>query len=215
MVMELLESELLNMHELNQVSEQELSFKEVFYEDEIINEKEQAETLKHLVLNEEYESIQKKIKDLKQSTLPKEIKKIENRAKMLIFGGAIIPSLIILSCAILDSIADFETSMVFIFSMLASVFAGTLSGMHNLYSFDLKEEDFKRQKDKNIKDHYNQLVNSFFNGNVVENVENLNEKSWQKISVLENGRTETYMIRIKTDNTGLEHIESMKVVEDN
>lgn len=78
-----------------------------------------------------------------------------------------------------------------------------------------KKKIFERQKAKNIKDHYNQLVNSFFNGNVVENVENLNEKSWQKISVLENGRTETYMIRIKTDDRGLEHIESMKVVENN
>lgn len=50
------------MNELVQASGQELSFKEIFYEDEIINEREQAETLKRLVLNEEYEGIQKKSK---------------------------------------------------------------------------------------------------------------------------------------------------------
>lgn len=50
------------MNESVKTSGQEMSFKEIFYEDEITTEREQAEALKHLVLNEEYEGIQKKSK---------------------------------------------------------------------------------------------------------------------------------------------------------
>ena len=70
------------MSESVQASGQGTSFKEVFYEDEITTEREQAEALKKLVPHEKYENVQEKIKELKASDLSE---KFENRAKAFIF----------------------------------------------------------------------------------------------------------------------------------
>lgn len=197
-------------------TESKLSFKEVFYEDEVASEREKIDVLNNLVPSEEYENIQQKIKELKTSDLPKNIKKINNKATMFIYGGVVTPTIIALLYLVSGSIFDFEISRLAVPMVVTLiVLCGMALGSYNLCKFIQQEKDFKTQKNKSLKNYHNQLVNSFFNGNVVGNIEDLSQENWTKINVLENGENETYMIRIKTDDKGLEHIESMKVVKNN
>ena len=195
------------MSESVQASGQGTSFKEVFYEDEITTEREQAEALKKLVPHEKYENVQEKIKELKASDLSE---KFENLAKAFIFCGAVAPLFTLLLYLISSSIFNFEfsvgiTRLLFSFAM----FVALPLGAYNIS----KENKVEKQEKNDLQSYRKQLLNVFFNGNVIGEVGDLNKQDWRKIKVRENGKTETYMVRIKIDDKQLEHIESMKVVE--
>lgn len=194
------------MGESVQASGQEMSFKEVFYEDEIATEREQAEALKIIFPNEKYENIQEKIKELKANDFPD---KFEKRGASFIIGGIVVPALVMAGYAISGvAFGDSPAIVMGILPFLCMI-VGFLSGIYNMF----KSEDFQNQKDNDLQHYRKQLLNVFFNENVVGEVENLNEKDWQKIKVLENGKVEAHMIRMKIDDKGLENIESVKIVE--
>lgn len=204
------------MSELNQMSKQEISFKEVFYEDEVVTERERAEVLKSLAPSEEYENIQQKIKELKETNLPKHIKKLENQGTMFIYGAGVMPAIVASLYMLIGDVFKFDIFALNELILLLFVFtiiSGVSLGIYNLFKFERKAKEFEEQETKSLNNYHNQLLNSFFNGKVIGNVEDLSQENWTRINVLENGETETYMIKLKADDKGLEQIESMKVVE--
>lgn len=201
------------MNELKEIKKEKLSFQEVFYENEINDEKSVNEAVYEK--SEEYKAIQQRIKSLRNETdssIAPNLKKSKKCAAKSITSFVLFTTLGLIA-SIFGPAFSGEVDFIFNVYMITTTLLGWGAIWFALRAINLRER-MSKEKNRLIKIYRNQLLRHNLADKAILSQVDVNE-NWQKIDVLENGRTETYMIRIKTDDRGLDHIESMKVVEDN
>lgn len=196
------------MNESVKTSGQETSFKEIFHEDYEIDE-----SVNKVERSEEYTDTQLKIQSINQDyakflDVLKNAEGVENLGKLAsIVGMLTMPVALTLKSSLEELlVADILFGVSVALTLLPLLFLTFYAGFY---------EQKKHKKDKEhsslLKAARIQLLRSFFKGKILSNVTDL-DNNWQTVEVLENGLVKSYMVRVLTDNNGLEFIESNEIV---
>lgn len=194
------------MSELKQTNGREVSFKEVFYEEDM--DSVPVETNKP---SDEYVKNQLKIQEITQdhnhffSNQSFLVENISKLAFLLSLGLMAVGALCILLGKDLTALFMLYTS--FPFFAVSSIAILVSSGIKE-YKSDKKAKEVQTAR----KLYRAKLIRSYFNGKIIGNI-NDDTNNWHEVSVLENGEINSYMVKIIKPADGLEFVQSKKIAK--
>lgn len=194
------------MSELKQTNGREVSFKEVFYEENM--DSVPVETNKP---SDEYAKNQLKIQEINQDYIRffgNQNFLVENVSKLAVLLG-----LGLLTAAAMFVLLGRIESVPFVFSAGFSLFV--VSSATILVSSGIRDfkTDKKAKEVQTARKLYRaKLIRSYFNGKIIGNI-NYDTNNWHEVSVLENGEINSYMVKIIKPADGLEFVQSKKIAK--
>lgn len=194
------------MSELKQTNGREVSFKEVFYEEDM--DSVPVETNKP---SDEYAKNQLKIQEINQDYdqfFNNRSFLVENVSKLVYLLG--LGLITVAALHLVLGTGTFAPFMVYISSLLFVVSSAAI-----LVSSGIKEykSDKKAKEVQTARKLYRaKLIRSYFNGKIIGNI-NDDTNNWHEVSVLENGEINSYMVKIIKPADGLEFVQSKKIAK--